>query len=549
MNKISAIHYFFLAILVNIITLQPYFMHGAINFYETGIYLPQINEAFHGKILYKDMFILRGPFEILMPGFLMAVFGKHIGVLNWYFYAGTVLTLIICAIFSLNMFRTRFFAYLFTLVLIARTFHWATFHIWGGIRFGWGILALLIFAIFLKCRPLWLLFLTGAVTAIAFWTSFEIGASSCTAILITLCLTGYIERDAGSTVKSIGIYMAGALIASLPCLVYLSINSALVDYASTVKTVLTDMTDVFNHSLTFDTPKNFSDFLLSLSPGRHNFKYTLPFLFYILVAAYMMAKFVKRAMRPCDFAIIAVGIYGVFLYRGAFRDIEGPQYRMALQPVLLIMFFYLEDIWMRLRGARQSIGIKKMIIMAVIIAIPVSAVIFSAHKYSRRFFIFKEINSMLVEKMHAPIPYSYPEPTAIQSERAKGIIAPASQAREVDSVVAYITSHVKEGEAVFAFPDLGAYNFLTDRPPVSRFYTAEFSFMKPSYFKELMLDLKNKKPRYVICARDFSRLEKFRATLGAHLDEARRFLRENYDVVEEYATVDILKIKDRPYSL
>ena len=154
---------------------------------------------------------------------------------------------------------------------------------------------------------------------------------------------------------------------------------------------------------------------------------------------------------------------------------------------------------------------------------------------------------MLVKKTHAPIPYSYPEPTAIQSERAKGIIVPASQAREVDSVVAYIISHAREGEAVFAFPDLGAYNFLTDRPPATRFYTAEFSFMKPSYFKELMLDLKNKKPRYVICTRDFSRLEKFRVTLGAYLDEARRFLRENYDVVEEYATVDILKVKDKSY--
>ena len=100
-NRATILDWLVLALILSVVTLQPHFMHGAINFYETGIYLPQISEFFHGKVFYRDMFVLRGPLEILMPAYVMKHFGTHIGVLNAYFYFGTVLTLIIYAIFSL----------------------------------------------------------------------------------------------------------------------------------------------------------------------------------------------------------------------------------------------------------------------------------------------------------------------------------------------------------------------------------------------------------------------------------------------------------------
>ena len=67
MNRNFILNSLFLAAIVSVVTLQPYFMHGYINFYETGIYLPQINELWYGQVIYKDMFIMRGPLEILMP--------------------------------------------------------------------------------------------------------------------------------------------------------------------------------------------------------------------------------------------------------------------------------------------------------------------------------------------------------------------------------------------------------------------------------------------------------------------------------------------------
>lgn len=543
-NKSKLLDFTILTLVISMVTLQPYFMHGAVNFYETGQYLPQINELFHGSIPYKDMFIMRGPLEIFMPALLMKLFGRHIGILNAYFYFGTVLTLIIYTIFALRVFSTRGFSYLFTLVLIARTFHKVTFAIWGGIRFGFGILALLFAVNFLKGKKLKWLFLAGVFSGIAFLTSFEIGAFSFISIFSLLCFLWYLERSIKDLITRIFVYILGNLAVVLPFITYLFFHNAFIYYVNSLKVVLFNMTKIFDPSLCFDTPVNFQEFLLALSPLNHNFKYTLPFFFYVLIGIYLFRGVIKNKLSLSEVSMVPVFIYGIFLYKGVFRDVEGPQYRMMLQPLLLIMFFYLEHMNTRFRLIKPARALlKKIFIGFFILTVPLYSIGFSLYKYNKKFFIFNEIKSVLLHKSHMDIPYSGPEPTKVKSSRAKGIIVPRLQVEEIDDVVSYLDSHAERREVVFTFPDLGTYNFLTDRPPLGRFHTAEFAFMSPEWHEELMQGLRSEKPRYVICAKDFSRLEQFRPTLGKYLDEIRKYLGRNYDVVRSYSSVDILKIK------
>lgn len=545
-HRISKLDYVFLALIVSIVTLQPYFMHGAINFYETGLYLPQISEIFHGKVPYRDMFVLRGPLELFIPASMMQLFGKHIGMLNAYFYFGTVLTLMFYAIFALKIFKTRGFAYLFTLVLIARTFPRVTFSVWGGIRFGFGILAIFFSVIFLKTRKSLWLFFAGVVSGLALWTSPEIGAFSFISIVAMLFALAYLEKDLKSNLRYVFFYILGGTAASFPFLVYFYLNGALIPFVSTMKSVLIShcKTDVFDPALCFETPKNFKEFLLSFSPLNHNFKYTLPFFVYAYAAIYLFRRFTKRAFSLEEISLIPLFIYGAFLYKAAFRDIEGPQYRMALQPTLLLMFFYLELIFIGLKRVRQRTYFKKILVSFLVVLIPLYAISFSVYKYNKRFFIAEEIKSLVLNREHAAIPYSGPEPSAIEAKRAKGRIVPGHQAKDIDRVVRYISSNTGEGEAVFTFPDLGTYNFLTDRQPLGRFYAAEISFMHPDWFQELMNDLKNKRPRYVIFAAKYLRLEQFRPTVGRYLDEVESYLDKNYEIVNRLETVNIFRIKD-----
>lgn len=545
MKKILALDYIFLGILVFIITLQPYFMYGAINYYESGIYLPQINEFLHGKVLYRDMFILRGPLEIFMPAYLMQLFGKHIAVLNGYFYFGTVLTLIIYAVFALRVFSTRGFAYLFTLVVVARTFPRVCFNIWGGIRFGLGILAILLAINFLKRKNSFWLFFAGLVSSFAFWTSFEMGILSFISLVAMLCVYGYLEKENIKTILGhMSIYAIGAILASTPFIYYLFLNNALHFYIDSIRVVLSSMTKVFDPSLCFDTPMNLKEFLLAFSPLNHNFKYTLPFFFYLFIAIYLFKGFIKNKAKILDLPIIPVFIYGIFLYKSTLRDIEGPQYRMALQPLLLIMFFYLERFHLYLNQKKGMVsGIKRPLIFFLILLIPLYSVIFSVHKYNKRFFIFSEARRIILNKTHAAIPYADPQPTPLKSDRAKGVIVPQAQAMEIDGVVEYISSHAQAREIVFAFPDIGLYNFLTDRPPLGRFYSAEFSFMEPAWFEEMMADIKSKRPRFVICAKEFTRLKPFMPTVGKYIQKMSQFLQENYKIRKSFETVNVLERK------
>ena len=207
------------------------------------------------------------------------------------------------------------------------------------------------------------------------------------------------------------------------------------------------------------------------------------------------------------------------------------------------MFFYLERIYGYAGSTKPSGRIKKALAMLLIITIPLYSVLFSLSKYNKRFFIFKEMKSLVLNKHHLDIPYAHPEPKMITIARGRGMIVPGIQAKEIDSVVSYISSKMDYRQTLLTFPDLGAYNFLTDRPPMGRFHTAAFSFFCPEWFEEFMQELKNQKPEYIICAREFAMLEQFRPTMGEYLGEGKDYLGKNYDVVMTYSSVNILKIR------
>ena len=78
-----------LSVFTVLITLHPFFIHGKINIFEVGLYLPGIQSILNGEIPYRDFFYLRGPFELYVPAFMMRIFGENIAVLSSYFCANS----------------------------------------------------------------------------------------------------------------------------------------------------------------------------------------------------------------------------------------------------------------------------------------------------------------------------------------------------------------------------------------------------------------------------------------------------------------------------
>ena len=167
-----------LSVFAVLITLHPHFMHGKINIFEVGLYLPGLQSILSGEIPYRDFFHLRGPLELYMPALLMKIFGMHIAVLYSYFYFGTISCLILCILIAKEIFKTRFVLCLFTLVLIARTFPRVVFTHWGGMRYALGLLAIWFAVKFFKSeKPKWM-FGAGISCVLALLTSIEMGVYS-----------------------------------------------------------------------------------------------------------------------------------------------------------------------------------------------------------------------------------------------------------------------------------------------------------------------------------------------------------------------------------
>ena len=86
------------------------------------------------------------------------IFGVHIGVFYSYFYVGSVLCLIFCALIAKEVLKTRFILYLFVPVLIGRTFPLGCFYLLGRdalrVRVARGMVY---YKVFKNDKPHWLL--------------------------------------------------------------------------------------------------------------------------------------------------------------------------------------------------------------------------------------------------------------------------------------------------------------------------------------------------------------------------------------------------------
>jgi len=537
--------YMFLTLLIGMATLQPYFMHGGIIFHEAGIYLPCIDAIFKGEFPYRDIFVYRGPFEIYIPIFLMNIFGKSIIVLRGYFYIGTVLTLIICVFLGKQLYRLRSFSYFMALVLTAKTFARVSFADWGGIRFGMGILALLITVIFLRREKPLLIFLAGVISGFALFISFEIGLFSAAAIIVTLILY-WILGFSRMKYRAIILFSIGFSMVAIPWLIYFYVNKALLPYFDTIIKVARDGTKVFDVPAVQGSPRNIKEFIAALSPFNHNIKYMQPFFLYLGVSIYFIWKFLKRRFNIRDLMVMCVTIYGIFMYYGAFRDIEGPQFKMALQPAIIVLYVFLENLYIFSRNSRvtEKTSFRKILIYFIIVTIPVFSIVYPLRRYKKRFFIFKYAKEFFIEKKGRDILFPKASHSALELDRAKGIIVPDWQRDELIEVTQYIKENTTQDDILFTYPDVGAYNFLTDRPALGRFKTSMFSWMQVEWHRELMDDLRTKRPRHILHKKKYPQIEPYLPRVKPYREEMYNYIRENYKIVKDIGNIEIYQLNE-----
>ena len=515
---------FILSVFTILITLHPFFAHGRINIFETGLYLPGIQSILDGEIPYRDFFHLRGPFELYMPAALMKIFGMHLTTLYSYFYFGSILCLILCILIAKELFKTRYVLYVMTPVLIGRTFPRVVFTYWGGMRYAFGLLALwFVIKFFKQNKPKWM-FGAGIVSALAGFTSIEMGAYPFLGILAALTVSGVLKiQNTKLILKSLGNYIAGFSIIAIPYGSYLVLNSAFFPYVDSVLTIVTRMQKVIDPHVVSVYPSNFPEALVAMiNPVHTNFKHMTPSYLYIFIFVYLFQRLRKRFFSREDLMVICVGVYGFIMYNTGFRGIWAAQFEMALQPEKILLFFLAEVLLLTAIEKKSKLKITLSLkeqtpvwyqkdrwkiygINAFMIVFLCSSLGYSIRRYDRRFFAYKFVRDKIMGQDTAHLkPLANEEARALNIERARGIIVPVQQADEIEQISAFVEKYVKKDEEILTYPEMGTYNFLVNRRYFGKFPLSTFSWFNERWHDDYLKEFKSSKPRYVIRQKEIS---------------------------------------------
>ncbi len=505
-----------------VITLQPYFWHGRINLFEVGLYLPGIDTVLKGGVPFRDVFHLRGPFELYMPAAMMRFFGDHLAVLYAYFYLGSVLTLIVCVFIGREIFRTRYVLWLFAPVFVARTWPRVVFHIWGGMRYVFGLTAILWAVQYFMRRRLVYLFLAGLATSCGIFTSIEIGACAFLGITAALAAGGLFNTmPRRESLKGLLVYGGGCALVAVPYLLYLHGQGALGLYFDSVYAVVTNMQKVIDPHTVSVYPSNAAEALAAMvNPLSKNFRHLTPAYLYVVLVGFLAYRWKTRSLNVRHTALVCIGVYGFVMYNTSFRSIWAAQFEMALQPEKLLFFFLLEEAYVFLRRKKAQwrisaggqagfrIGALRLTwplagIYFLLLAFFMSSVNYALMRYARRFPAYQIARNVYAGRpADGAIPFAEEPGERLTLDRAEGIIVPVDQARELQTVIPLIRELTAGDERLFMYPEMPTYYFFAERPFAGRFPVPTFAWFDEAWQKEMMEDLKNSPPRYVLLEKD-----------------------------------------------
>ncbi len=549
-----------LVLIILVISFPIYLFHHEIIYLDQGLYLPGIDAILDGQIPQKDFIFYRGPFEIYAPALMMRALGTNMIWLPVFFYAGTMMNIILFILLGRELLRTRFVYILMSFVVLARTFPRISFYYWGGMRYALGIAGVYCVIKFLKTRKCAWLLASGVASAAGFFTTIESGFSAAVSVGAALIVAriGHVI-DVKEFKAAEKWFFAGVALVTLPFLVYLGVHKALMPMLeATILFPLRMMTtylDMGTH-----IPASFGHFLISLWPGSPYFKVLTPVFLFTAFVGYMVVRFRQRREHGLELALLtALGTYALILYSASFRAIWGHHFEMALQPEKLIYFYLIEILycetiaWYRQRRIIWTAVKRRMalgVISFLIFALFMSSMGYSLTRFSRHFVVYKRFLDWVESRPSGDYSILHGQDTKeLNIERAKGMVVPAWQAEDIEETVRFIRSKTSPDEAVLTYPELGALNFFFDRPFVSRFPIATLSWADDAWHREYLNDIKMKRTRFAVMTnlghRTFPSQLYFKFPRNiVKFKEVTEYILKHYDPVKRLGSLTIYERRD-----
>lgn len=511
------------ALAMGLLAWEPNFAHGFVNYNESGQHLAAIAALERGQHLYRDVFVQYGPLHYHVPAWLFAHAGAGLHTLRGYFLAGEIASLLAAFALARTLVRPRAFAWAagVAVAIYAHFPFWSTR--WGGVRFAFVYLTVLALARAVGARrpaPWWAA--AGIASALAFLHTYEAAAvAGATAVAYALHEAW---RAPGTLLPFAGWY-GGALLA------------VLLPFAAA--------------AWRLGTLAAFVDQLPLADPGRAWVQPTgaadleavvlLPAFVYGVALAALAIRAARGRWRPDRDGPLALAVVaGGLLYLLAFRAIRGPQLETSLPLAVVVASAGLARV---AAAGRPRSGLEWLRAGAAGLATVAFLVGAELRPYAGG------LASWARYQLHKAqlVPRHEGAERLDEGFRRTAVAAlgtsrlPRAQAEEVEGAVAAIRRLTGPDEPFFAYPDLGIFYALADRPAPTRFHIAILAAARAEWTHELQTLLERDPPALALRSRGRSTLARATRHPGEYLPGIAERLARDYDVAASSGGLEVLR--------
>ena len=486
---------------------------------EEGEILAWVQSILNGGIYGKDFFCLYGPLMLYPLALLMKVFGPSVSIARFYTFSLDLIAYSIVIYFIYRIFRNKIVAILFLLTYLTLYNHLITVLSpnTSFLRVTLGLAPLLLMYNYLETKKILFIVFAGLMTSASLLFSQEVGLCSTISVCLVLGLSICYRKDINKDVHAFIFYLLVTVAGVIPFLLYQGINGSL---------------GVFFESLV-GYPR-----LVMLGFGGKPFpyfNYAVTHLFEPIVFDNYWVLFTIIALALSVFPLILLGqkkplllfrlsllIFGALLYRSALGRSSLDRAFFVSLPALSFLFLYIDNAWTCFRSQEAPFRVfhlgRVMLTLGILIVIFINDTPIKQNAES----LFSAVQFKWTNTYKRP-PSDYnaflPRLDVYTDEQTY------SNAISISEFINKKNSH-----DILFFPNEPIYYFLFNITPPTRYVMSYFA-VTHDMRKEMVYNLEQKKPRYVIYNRNTWRLDNIPENI--QVPEVLDYVTKTYHQIEE----------------
>jgi len=450
---------------------------GNINLIDEGQFGAWVNHMSHGKYLFKDIYLTYGPLYVYPLYLVFKIFTPSAFIIRSYLALGSTLGIVVCYLIlqRLNLSKVITFI-IITLLIILPIMHFRQ-------AMGLIVIYCLIRAVE-KASKLWFFF-GGSFIAFSFLVSQDIGIFTFLVFIFLILYKLIFNKNLRILIFNLIFSVLGFSLVFVPFILWAGYEKWLSEYFQVTLNVITSFSGInVPNGQNFPSPLCFGckSFILEIKYifSKDALLYW-EILFYISALMYFIVRLVLKLNNKMDGKLFIVWLFGFFLYMILLSRSGIGHFYYTLSPMLILLGYFADRLYNKLTGAKNLT--EKATSMLLLSA--------SAFFLLRLVLINRPQIKEIIKIPRAAL--------AVKNnpDRVGSVLISSSQKKYIKDIQDYILKNTTKKDYVFFLNDEPMMYFFLDRVNPTRY---DLPFLANTLEKrlELLSDLNNKKPKYII---------------------------------------------------